>query len=114
MKDRIYTNNQKFIIILLIIGLFYVIYSFLKYDRILENGIMVERTVISQNCRAYTKLESGVIIRDENKEYNVKLDYGNCIKYPKNSKIKLIYDKDNGAYTYPVKSQNYGKYIFWE
>ncbi len=94
------------------IGLLYMIYSFLKYDRIIKNGVQVEKFVISQSCRAYTKLASGVTISDRNKKYNIKLDYGNCVRYPKNSKIKLVYDKDSDTYIYPVKTQNYGKVYF--
>lgn len=90
----------------------YSVYSLYEYQHSLEKGTQVEKIVISQSCRAYTKLSSGVIINEGSKKYNVKLDYGNCIKYPKNSKIKVIYDKDKDIFIYRVKVPNYGRIYF--
>ena len=109
MKNKFYPKNQLYIIVFIFIGFLYSIYSFLNYKDLSAKSSLIEKYVIGQNCRAYTKLPSGVTIKDGNKIYSVKLDYGNCIKYPVNSKIYVIYDKQKDTFIFPVKRYNTGR-----
>lgn len=106
---KIYSKNQFFIIGFLLTGFLYSIYSFIKYKNAIEKGIQVEKLVISQSCKPCTRFASGVMISVGNKTHHVKLDYGNCIKYPVNSKIKVVYDKERDTFIFPVKVYNTGR-----
>ncbi|OCB72195.1 hypothetical protein SAMN05192550_1346 [Flavobacterium glycines] len=112
MKNKIYSKNQIYAIIILFFLFVYTLFSFFKYENSIENGVLVEKKVICQTCRPYTKLSSGIMIKEGNKTYNIKLDYGNCIKYPVKSKIKVVYDKNRDIFIYPLKTPNYGKIYF--
>lgn len=112
MKNKFYSKNHIYIIVFISIGFLYSIYSLLNYNNLISESNLIEKTVISQSCRAYTKLASGVTIKNGNKIYNVKLDYDNCIKYPTNSKIYIIYDKQKDAFIFPVKNYNTGRIYF--
>lgn len=109
MENKFYTKNHIYIIFFIFIGFLYSIYSFIHYKDLISKSSLIEKYVISQSCRAYTKLASGVTIKDGNKIYSVKLDYENCIKYPVNSKIYVIYDKQKDVFIFPVKNYNIGR-----
>ncbi|WP_374172803.1 hypothetical protein [Flavobacterium tructae] len=110
-KKQVYTKNQIYIIILVLFGFIYSIFSYNRFNKSIKDGILVERVVISQSCRPFTKLASGVMIKEGNKKYSVDLDYNDCIKYSVNGKIKLKYDKKRDVFIYPVKT-NYGNIYF--
>ncbi len=110
--SKLYNKNHLFFILFIFIGFIYSLYNYFNYQKIINEYLPIEKVVIGQSCRAYTKLASGVYIKNGNKVYNVKLDYGNCIKYPPNSKIYVIYDKQNDSYIYPVEEYNTGRIYF--
>ncbi|SDJ39668.1 hypothetical protein [Chryseobacterium jejuense] len=112
MGNKIYSKNQVFIIAFLLIGFLYTTFSFFGYEKTIKEGTQVETLVINQSCRTYEKLQSGVMISVGGKAYNVKLDYGNCIKYPVNSKIKVVYNKERDIFIFPVKTYNTGRIYF--
>lgn len=112
MENKFYPKYQIYIIVFIFIGFLYSIYSLLNYRYLISKNNSIKKDVISQSCTAYTKLASGVNIKHGNKVYNVKLDYNNCIKYPVNSKIDVIYDKQKDVFIFPVKSYNAGRIYF--
>ncbi|MDX6189494.1 hypothetical protein SGQ83_09055 [Flavobacterium sp. Fl-318] len=109
MKNKFYSKYQIYAITGLFVGIMYMIFNFFQYEKSIKNGVLVEKVVISQSCRSYTKLASGISIKEGNEVYSVKLDYGTCIKYPVKSKIKVVHDKNRALFIYPVKILNYGK-----
>lgn len=110
--SKLYNKNHLILILFIFIGFIYSLYKYFNYQKIINEYLPIEKIVIRQSCRAYTKLASGVYIKNGNKVYNVKLDYGNCIKYPVNSKIYVIYDEQNDSFIYPVKKYNSGRIYF--
>lgn len=111
MKNKYYYPNQLYIVALIIVGVIYAIFLWVQYQQVIKNGILVERTISSINCHPYTKLQSSIRIRENNKLYYVKVDYDNCVKYSANEKITLWYYKAKDLYFYPVEKPNHVKRI---
>lgn len=64
MKNKIYSKNQIYAFVFLFFGFVYTIFSFFKYENSIENSVLVEKKVICQTCRPYTKLSSGIMIKE--------------------------------------------------
>ena len=50
------------------------LYNYFNYQKIINEYLPIEKVVIGQSCRVYTKLASGVYIKNWNKVYIVELD----------------------------------------
>lgn len=103
---KIYSKNQIGIIIIIIIGIFYSEYLNKKYYETIKSGIVFNSSVIKQNCKNSRRMSSSVTIKENNKEYYVKLDKSECEKFPKYSKIKVYYNKNNDEFIFKVQKFN--------
>lgn len=104
---KIYSKNQLGIISIIIIGIFYSIYLDNQYYDTIKNGKLYESIVIKQNCHySRRRMNSSVLIFENNKKYYVKLSHNECQKYPRYSKIKVYYNKRADKFIYKGKNYN--------
>ena len=59
---KFYSRNQLFFIGLIFCGLLYAFYDKNEKNRIYNDGIAMEKTVINNSCRPYSKLSSSIAI----------------------------------------------------
>ena len=90
-----YSKIRPFLIAILVVGVAYNVYFYLQNSR-LEKQVPVSHVVIEQYCRSY-KGSSSVHINYHGKVYYVRMANEECLKYPKGSKISLVY---NDRYDY--------------
>lgn len=102
--SKLYNKNHLIFILVIFIGFIYSLYKYFNYEKIINEYLPIEKIVIGQSCKPYTKLVSSIVIEENGKKYNVELYYNECIKYPKFSKIRLLYNNKKDEFLYPLKS----------
>ena len=109
--SKLYNKNHLFFILFIFIGFIYSLYNYFIIKKSLMNIFLLKKLLLDRVAELTPNLLR-VYIKNGNKVYNVELDYGNCIKYLPNSKIYVIYDKQNDSYIYPVEEYNTGRIYF--
>lgn len=90
-----YSKVRPFLIGFLVLGVFYNVFFYFQ-NRELEKEATVSYVVIEQYCRSY-KGGSSVHINYNRRVYYIGMANQECLKYPKRSKIYLVY---NDRYDY--------------
>lgn len=86
-----YYRSQIVLILLALIAVIYTLFFYVQNAKLEKSGILTPFKVIEQGCRN-SKGSSSVHISHNGEIYYIRLANKECLKYPKGSKIVLIYN----------------------
>ena len=109
--QKLYSRNHLYFIAMIFCGLLYAFYDKYEKNLIYENGIEMQKIIINNSCRPYSKLSSSITIEHNGRTYITKIDSKKCLDYPKYSKINLLYYQKTDKFYYKYENFDGNKNI---